>query len=179
MALSRLGQPPITDIDEGTVTADKMKAVWDEVRDYVLVSHPWNFAVKRASLAQLVETPAWKWSYYYQLPTDCLRVTQLGDLTDEKLWEVEAEGRLATDETTANIEYIARIEEEGRYSPGFVSAMAYRLAAEKAFDMTGRLDLAKQLLQLWPRELAIAASLDAQEKGPLSIPSDQWLDARR
>ncbi|MDY0189063.1 MAG: hypothetical protein RBR16_14200 [Syntrophus sp. (in: bacteria)] len=179
LALSRLGQPPITDIDEGTVTADKFKAVWDDIRDFVLATHPWNFAVKRASLARLAETPDFKWSYYYQLPGDCLRVTQLGEQEDEYLWEIEAEGKLATDEAEANIEYIARITEEGRYSPGFVNALAYRLAAEKCFDLTGRLDLAKNLLQLWPQELAAAISFDSQEKGPLSFTCEAWLDARR
>lgn len=179
LALSRLGQPPITDIDEGTVTADKLKAVWDDIRDLVLTAHPWNFAVKRAALARLVEIPAWKWSYYYQLPPDYLRVTQLGDLEDESLWEVEAEGRLATDEAEANIEYIARITEEGRYSPGFVSALAYRLAAEKAVDLTGRLDLTKNMLEMWPMELAAAKAMDSQEKGPLSFSCEAWLNARR
>jgi hypothetical protein len=178
LTLIRLAQQPITDIDEGTVVADKLKAIYDDVRDYVLTRHPWNFAMKRAALAQLSETPAWGWSYYYQLPTDCLRIWQMNELENEDLWEIEAEGRLATDEGSANIMYIARVEEAGRYSPGFVSALAARLAEETALDLTGRPEVVKLMMQKWPTELAVAVAQDSQEKGPISFLSEAWLNAR-
>jgi len=177
-ALKRLGQPAITDIDEGTVRADSLKAIFNDVRDFVLACHPWNFATKRAALALLSETPVWQWDYYYQLPTDCIRVVQLDEWEDESLWEVEAEGRLATNESTAYITYIARVDEAGKFSPGFVQALAARLAAEVAFEVTGRPDTAKMMLELWPLELAKAVALDSQEKGPQVIICNTWVNAR-
>lgn len=178
LTLSRLGQQPITDIDEGTVLADKLKAIWDDSRDYVLSRHTWNFAMKRASLAQLVEVPAWGWSYYYQLPADCIRIWQMNDLDNEDLWEIEAGGKLATDEGSATILYVSRVTEVGYYSPGFVSALAYRMGMELALDITGRPDVAKLMIDLWPMELATAVAMDSQEKGPLTFQSEAWLTAR-
>lgn len=177
LALGRLGQPPILSIDEETAAARRLRSIWDDIRDMVLAEHPWNFAIRRASLAVLAEAPAWGWDYAYQLPADCLRVLQMGELDDEFEWEIE-DGKLLTDELTVEIKYLARITVTGRFSSGFISALAYRLAAEISYDLTGNPGLTKQMLELWPMELSKAKTQDAQEHGPYELANDDWVNSR-
>ena len=78
-ALRRLGDDPITSLTDDTERARLCNAFYVPARDLVLRSHPWNFAVTRATLAQLSDTPAYEYSYQYALPNDpyCLRVLSM------------------------------------------------------------------------------------------------------
>ena len=102
-ALRRLGDSPITTLSDNTERARLCNAFYGDARDAVLRSHPWNFAITRARLAQLSSTPAYGYSYQYALPTDpyCLRVLEM-EYSDYK-FKIEnsaTEGRvLLTDES--------------------------------------------------------------------------------
>ena len=78
-ALRRLGDDPITSLTDDTERARLCNAFYAPARDLVLRAHPWNFAITRATLAQLSDTPAFEYSYQYALPTSplCLRVLQM------------------------------------------------------------------------------------------------------
>ena len=75
-ALRRLGDDPITSLTDDTERARLCNAFYADARDACLRSHPWNFAITRASLAQLSATPVYGFDYQFALPTDpfCLRV---------------------------------------------------------------------------------------------------------
>jgi len=78
-ALRRLGDAPITSLTDDTERARLCNAFFPDARDTVLRAHPWNFAITRASLPQLSDTPAYGFNYMYALPTDpyCLRVLEM------------------------------------------------------------------------------------------------------
>ena len=42
----------ITSLDDGTPLAQAALDLFEDVRDEVLADHPWNFAVRRAALAE-------------------------------------------------------------------------------------------------------------------------------
>jgi len=50
-ALRRLGDDPITSLTDDTERARLCNAFYQDSRDLVLRSHPWNFAITRASTA--------------------------------------------------------------------------------------------------------------------------------
>ena len=78
-ALRKLGDDPITSLTEDTERARLCNAFYESSRDSLLRSHPWNFAITRATLAKLSSTPAYGFAYQYALPTDpyCLRVLEM------------------------------------------------------------------------------------------------------
>ena len=73
VALTMLGSQRIAILSEDSEPARRVNAVYDILRDELLMEHPWTFAVERTSLAQLSDTPAFGYSYQYQLPSDCLK----------------------------------------------------------------------------------------------------------
>ena len=100
-ALRRLGDSPITSLTDDTERARLCNSFFTDARDTVLRTHPWNFSITRASLAQLSEAPAYGFSYMYALPTNpyCLRVLEMeypdyifkieNDALGEKICEME------------------------------------------------------------------------------------------
>ena len=58
-ALDKLGHGPIISLDDGNKSANLCARNWPLVRDRVLRDHPWNFAVKRATLASASPAPDW------------------------------------------------------------------------------------------------------------------------
>ena len=57
LALISLGADTIMSLDEDSKPARLINNIYEFIRDEVLRSHPWNFAIRWASLAQLSETP--------------------------------------------------------------------------------------------------------------------------
>ena len=47
VALRKIGATAITALDDGSTNANIAQDLYDEIRDSLLRSHPWNFATKR------------------------------------------------------------------------------------------------------------------------------------
>lgn len=180
--LLRLGEPPLVSLDVSGKAANALKAIWDEARDRVLAEHPWNFATRRAILAPAAAAPDFGYDYAYPLPADCLRVWVMAD-SDGKpdptlFFKVEGD-QLLTDESAARIEYVARVTEPGRFSPGFAGALAAYLAKELAYYLSEDPGLAKLMVELYEsQELPAARAIDGQEGTPVAYEANPWLEAR-
>lgn len=177
-ALGQVGGQSITNFDDDSREARAVKLLYDSVRDAVLRSHPWNFAVKRATLARLTETPPFTWSYYYQLPDDYLRLLEFNPETRDP-YKIEGR-RIATNAGEAKIVYVARVTDETQFDPLFVQAFATRLAIELAQTL-GNVQGAGLLSQLWEAyrlKIAEARSVDAMENPPEVLDFDYFTDAR-
>lgn len=72
LALSRVGtRSSISDVDENSEEAARIRAVYDHVRDTVLADHEWSFATIYKALAITGDTDS-LWTYQYAYPQDCL-----------------------------------------------------------------------------------------------------------
>ena len=181
LALVRLGSLPILSLDDPVKRAQTLKKIFDLVRDIVLRDHPWNFAVRRDTLAQLAEAPAFGYSYAYQLPSGCLRVlgmVGLDENIDTTLEYKLEDQKLLTNESGAQIKYIIRVEDTGLFDSRFCSALASRLAAEAAYQIKASAAMKKQMMDEYRDELSGARSIDAQEDTPEVAVSNPWIEAR-
>jgi len=174
IALMELGQSPIlsfTDTSKGALLSNAFYAL---TRNVVLAAHPWNFAMERASLAREAAVPVWGYAFQYQLPTapKCLRVWRMNEETEGLVWKVER-GKLLTDETTAQVLYIAEVTDPTLFSPLFLEALAARLTARFAFPVTGSLDKSKQFYTLYEAKLREARTMDGQEGTPEAWVNDE------
>ena len=175
-ALAKIGAPTITSLEEQNKGARLCKRLYPTFRDDVLASYPWNFAITRVELAQLADvTPAFGYTYAYQLPSDCLRVLE----TETKDQEWKIEGRyLVTDEASIFIKYIRREENSSLFSIMFAEALAYRLAMELAYPITQNASLRDRFEKAYKEVLRDARTNDSQEGTPEDFFADDWLGSR-
>ena len=162
LALSRLGVKALTSADwasPATVPAIKAAAVWEYILDEVLTEKDWVFAKTRAALGsgEEIDSDVSNWDYAYQLPTDFLRLAKptrtdtKGDDPcvypygyDYKVETVVLDTGdilcLLIDYNNSgedlSIVYIKRQTDPKMWSPGFVNALAWRLANELCVTLT-------------------------------------------
>lgn len=179
-ALGRLGISPIMALSDSSKQAQFADRFYEQTRDEVLASHAWNFAIRRATLAQLSTPPPFEWQYAYQLPTDHIRLLRLNNYYIDEISESYAmEGTtLLTDAETAEIKYIGRITDVTLYPPLFVEALSIKLASKLSAPLTGRFDQPTALMQEYDRVTGPKARLvSAFENRFKTKPAfvDSWL----
>ena len=195
IALTRLGHSQITDIDTDVSKAgDLCRLHYEGTRDSLLRDHPWNFAVKRVTLALSTTTPVFEFTYQHALPTDYLKIVRTSweangwsnkDEASREFWDqpsipyrIEA-GFLLCDEETAKIEYIAKITDTAKFDALFSDVLAQRLAAELAMPLTDNQSYTKTAWDIYAQKLASARTADAQEGSARAVIDDSaWLMAR-
>ncbi|HHJ80413.1 MAG TPA: hypothetical protein ENJ65_02135, partial [Candidatus Tenderia electrophaga] len=131
-ALSFLGAQLITSLDDNTVPAQLCKLHYAPLRDTVLSDGNWTFAMARRRLSADPTPPEFGWSNRYRLPNDLLRVVRV--FTDASIGarrsgvEHQREGDflLVNYGGPLYLQYIARITDPSKFSPGFIQALAAR-----------------------------------------------------
>jgi len=190
-ALNIIGGANITELEENAKTARVMNQMYESIRDDVFRAHPWNCLIRRANLAQSVDTPAFDYAYQYALPTDpyCLRVLEFqnGSMTypyenlvgqgNKPFFVIEGRNIL-TDSGTARIKYIARITDPSQYDAGLISVLAARLASEAAYAITGSTSVVQFADALYERKLREARFSDATENATVRLEASDFIEAR-
>jgi hypothetical protein len=186
-ALIKLGSGRIVAITDDTKQARTMAAIWDMQRDIELAAHPWEFAMKRADLPALGDAPtASPYGKAFQLPTDCLKVVELGSF-----WSMyyPSEGgeffqrigsTIECDESSPlRIRYIRRVTNPGEFGELFAEALACRLAAEASLDETEASTKRKSAWDEYAVAVSVARRSNAIEKPPQRPVPDSWELAMR
>jgi hypothetical protein len=172
-ALTFLGANVITSLDDDTKEGRACKRMYEQSRAHILRDHPWNFAIRRASLAANTTSPVFEYTNAFDFPDGCLRIIEVD--TEEE-WAVEGR-QIVTDEgAPLNIVYITDITDSTFFDPKFVEAYAMRLAADIAYDITASQVVANNAIANYRQLLQEARLVDAQES--LSAKEQSWLDAR-
>ncbi len=175
-ALVKLGEKTILSLEDDSKPARTMNLLYVPTRDYVLRSHPWNFAIKRVELARNSADPVYDYAYSYKLPSDCLRVI----IPNREQWEYAIEGNnLVSDYPDALLKYVAQITDTNLFDVSFEEALACKLAAESAVTLTDNDARHKAMVQLYALAITQARTDDAMEDGPKWLTSEEWLDSRR
>ena len=140
LALSRLADVANVSVispPEAGTTAEIVARFLPIARDSLLQMHSWDFATKTARLALLAEEPV-GWDYMYTVPVwmiKALSVTQEGtDTLCDYVVETNADNRLVvlTNASEAILRYVERVIDPDRFSPLFVDALSWMLAANIA-----------------------------------------------
>jgi len=178
-ALRLLGGQRIAATTEDNEAARILTDVWDDILAEVMAAYPWNFAIKRVALVLLVATPTFGYTNAFQLPVGCLRVlnTENTEDSNDEEWKIEAD-TLVTDEATCKIRYIALITDVAKYSPGFCSAMAIRLASEIAFPLTNNQNMAIEKFKEYELKIKFMTSLEGKAGSREAIEDSSWIDER-
>lgn len=175
-ALAKIGAERILSLSDDNPRALVMSEQFPKVRDNLLYSHPWKFAIKQQELALLSTTPLIKFTYQFQLPNDCLRVIGT-DLPGAAEWQEE--GRvILCNFSTLKVRFISNSTDYANYTPGFVEALAAVLAADVCYSLVQNAALKSELVKESEMKVRQARSFNAQESGGDRVYADTWLTSR-
>ena len=190
LALTKIGDLRITSLSENTKPAREVNAVYTMLRDKLQRRFVWNFCKARVELAALSDAPAFGYNYQYQLPSDCLRVLQVGeffpppslaDYVGGSSAEYAIEGRriLTNDDGPIYLRYLQRVEDPTQFDVTFDAAFAALIAMNVCDALAQgsgtRLEQAKADYKDSIRDAVVA---NAIENPPEQLADDTWLLAR-
>jgi len=188
-ALTKLGEKRIISLSDNTPASNALSAIYSLTLDDLLRSYNWNFAIKRVQLAADSAVPAYDYTLQYTLPSDCLRVVQVGkyyvdqnlsDLIQSEYSPYVIEGKkILTDKAAPlRVRYVRRVTNSEEFDSTFVNAFACRLAMEIAEEITQsntKRDLAARELK---QAISTALHSDAIENPPQHRPDGSWMQSR-
>lgn len=137
LALGHLGnKAAVISIDppDGSIESGLCYRFFGISRDEVLEGGDWTFARTRAALSLLTTNPSSTWAYAYALPSDCITprriVTGAASAREDDSIDFSVEGTtLLTNQQNAVLIYTRVATDVALFSPGFVTAMSYKLGA--------------------------------------------------
>lgn len=182
LALTRIGASRITTLGDTTVEAKDCNAIYDIIAKQTMSLGTWPSVVRRASLAQLSETPEYEFTYAYQLPTDpkCLRILSINEFKRGEIPFAIEGSTLLCDESTVKIKYLAYITDPESYDIYLEQAVVDRLTAELTYKMTGQTSAYRAALEYangHARDLLAEAGIGSGSS--MYVNSDTFLDARQ
>ncbi len=177
LALVLLEQNIVNSPTQDIITAINLLNVYDLIRQELLRSHPWNFAVKRnGSLAQDVDAPESEFQYSYTLPSDCLKVIKL--INNQSSYVIEGR-KLLTDDASVSMKYIFNVTDESQFDSGFTRAFAYELALAVGPSLGVTENALERIRKQYEKLIKRSKGIDSQEDYPVNIyPSSTWITIR-
>lgn len=174
-ALIKVGAATILDIDDNVKSAKLCKRRYYELRDKLLRTYPWSFAIKRVELAQIATAPAYGFDYAYQIPSDSLRIIEI----DYRCTDYRREGdTIVSNNSELFIRYTQRITDPNKMDVAFRESLAAKLAQEICISLADNQNLYKILAKDFLNSISEARNTSAIERGSDYILAEEWLKSR-
>lgn len=176
LALQKLGVGAIADLSSTTPQGLAANRVYDIIRQAELRKHPWNFAIKRTTLAaETVGPEDGDWSNRFLLPVDCLRVLKR---SVENIKSVVEGQYIYSNEDIYYLRYVYDVTDTGLFDPLFVTSLAFALSVELCDMFTDNSTKKKILIEEYKMSIRDARRYNAFENMSYSGPTDPWINAR-
>lgn len=194
-ALSMLGEARIISLTDNNKPARAMNARYEMLRDAELTAYAWRFAVTRVQLAASTDVPEWGYSTIYDRPTGDLRPIKIGGdfiypdaigvmyessgyIPDGSPWDIIS-GRIHTNiSAPLDYEYVAQITDAGSFDQLFVEALAARLAADAAEELTQSNSKKEAALFTYKNALSEARRVNSLYRPPRLRQTGRWMRSR-
>lgn len=188
LALSHLGSYVITSLSNPTTQEQrKCNIYYAPARDFVLRAFPWNFAEKRAYLAELGsgETKV-GYEYAYEYPQDCLKARDIynstsgGDPIDFIINSLDSltGKKVLTDQATALLIYTAKVTDPNVFDALFNTAFSFKLASDLAIPLTKNVKLRDAMLNAYISYMGTARTGNASEAKDTTEKTNPYITAR-
>lgn len=176
-ALLLLGDDPISSFSEDSDRALLASNLWDNARQAVLRSHPWNCAKEMVALASESTTPAFDWAYQFLLPGDCLRVLSVGEDGYPDDYIIKGRRILAAVDPLY-LTYITDNEDVASWDSLLVEAMQRYMAFAMAYPITKSTSLRDSMYSEFSKLISQARNVDGQEEPPQTVGDSPLLAVR-
>lgn len=171
-ALNAIGADAIGSINDSTTTAKLCNRLFTPLTYSLLRRHPWNFALKRASLPASATAPAWGYAFAYPVPADYLKIYEVKSANPTTRYVVES-GEILTDiGAPLNIRYVRKVDDPGEFDPLFTELMVLAIAHDLAMPVANNLALRQSLKKDLEDAIPTARSADAGE----GVAEDLWAE---
>lgn len=167
LALSLIGNKTITSIETPTTAEEKICKLWyEKTLKQALINASPNFARSRANIPMSNYTNPFGFTNAFKIPNDCLKVLGIGE-EDNIQAEYSVEGDyILTNENNDNslpIRYIKYIEDDTKFSDGFIDYFIYLLANNICYQINKESDLKQRLEQTTDKRLLDCRTNENQE----------------
>lgn len=194
IALTLLGEEPITSVDDDSKTALAIKNNYDVARDAALEAYEWSFAITQFKPALNEAPPLWMYDYAFDIPSNILRVLavesqpsfrgsdvldNVSGLRHRHQVDHEVQGRQIL--TSCNPIYctgIKRIDQEGLFSGLFIHAFAAKLAMLICYAVTESNSKFDRMAALFGGFIQEARSRDGQQSSTRRVRHNRALRVR-
>lgn len=179
LALAKIGNAEgyLTSLETDTTEAGQAcRRVYSAMRDEVIESQPWRFAIGRAALAASSATPIWGYDRAFAKPSDFLRMVSTED--DQADYEDEGDYILSDASAPLNVRYLRRITDTSKFTPTFVSALATRIAVEICEPITKSTAKRDSLWTEYKALVRQARRTDMMGAAQTLAPDGDWNNAR-
>lgn len=155
LALARLGQAPISSLDQEDEKTRRINLFYEPVRDEVLCAHNWAFAGVCEPLALLAKESDAEGSFIYKYPAEALFIRRIF-LPQAPQQALPFKERFCSDfhcrtlriaVRPAHAEYTRRITDENLFDAAFIKSFSLALAGDLAIALLGNPELAFRLIQ--------------------------------
>ena len=177
-ALIKLGAQTIASFDEATAEAKVCSQLYEPTLESLLAAYPWRFALEKAQLPRLVQTPQADYQYAYQLPHNCVRVLSAGNSDRSQGLKYKIVGNmLHTNSEQVIISYISRPDETA-FPPFFSNALIAKLAAEMCLPLTESTTRTDYMYNRAEEEFKTAKLTDSQQDVPSCFQDFSLIEVR-
>ena len=185
LALAGLGvEDQIVSLTQDSTNARMCNLFYEHTRDDELRAHPWNFAIKRAQLAETT-SPDFGKAAAYVLPADFLRLLPADPFSNSTAIDYQIEGLgdtrvIVTDtESLIEIRYIAKVEDTNLFDPCFREALIGKLRIQLCEKITGGSNSKMQIqMERYKQSIRDAKKANAFDNPPQEAPESSWLTCR-
>ena len=175
-ALNKIGAESIVSFEDGTPEAEICGSIYNTLKYKLLSVFEWSFAIAVKKLNRVIDNEEYKQSFgnAFALPSDFLRAVSVEPNVPYKI----VGNYLYADVEDIKLLYVANVGEE-YFSPMFVSAFVYLLAAELSISLLNDTSKYSLFYRLFVSELREAKNIDSQQETPTGIKNFVLVDARR
>lgn len=175
-ALWKIGANRIVSLDDGSKEANACNDRFEPCKRAVLRMHPWNCAMKRATLAALSTTPEFGYSFECPLPSDFIRVFGVSPETEP---DYRIEGKsILSDVESLDLKYVYDVTDLTKFDDLLCEAVAFYLAWDICYAITQSLQLKESMKQDMKAAISKARSADSQEEPTQELGAEYFLEAR-
>lgn len=162
-ALVKLGASAIASFEEETAEAQVCAQLYEPTLESLLAAYPWRFALKKTTLARLIDKPSADYQYAFQVPKDCVRVLSAGNGFKSQGIDYKIVGKtLHTNANKVIISYISKLD-ESNFPVFFCNALIAKLAAEMCLPLTESTSRTEYMYKRFEEELKTAKLTDSQQ----------------
>lgn len=177
-ALVKIGAQPLASLDDGSAEATVASRLYPLIRDNLLASHPWTFALKQIRPDRWDTDPEADYRFAFALPSDFLSVVSVGAGTRGRNLDYRlAGGALHADAQAIVLTYIHRAPESA-FPPVFDHVLVATLAAEFCVPLTENSSRAEALARLAKEALRDSRRQDNRQGTPGAIEDFTLIRAR-
>jgi len=181
LALDLLNEGPISSIEDPIGKIPTLCARhYDQSRRAALRSHTWNFAMKRVSMAELTGNPVFEFDNWYELPSDYIRIVQIGANNQHTNYGIE-NGKLLVNSGGGELfmRYVYDFVNIQDMDPLFIDYWVAFLALKLAYPVTGSNTAVSRVSKILEGAMGYAQNVDGQERPPRRIERSRFKNARR